>query len=179
MKYSFKAGNDSIGRELASGIQILARSARHRQESPPAAALIHRLTRDSERGRYLAGCKPTTGAFQQFALNRGATGHRFHKRIYRRKIDTQWGKVRQKRYATPPTSVGEESAAFSVSDDAAELTLSSIFTERFMNVVARTSRDWLTGSLSEGRAAVLFLVLMTSGTPGLPCLKYKLQDKDN
>ena len=48
-----------------------------------------------------------------------------------------------------------------------------------MNVVARTSRVWLSGSLSDWRAAVLFLVLMTSATLSLLCLKYKSPDKDN
>src|SRR5712675_2368671 len=41
------------------------------------------------------------------------------------------------RVATPPISVGEDSADFSVSDDAEELTRSSIFTDRFKNACAR------------------------------------------
>src|SRR6266516_2531433 len=57
---------------------------------------------------------------------------------------TPKGARSDRREATPPTSVGEDRAAFRTSDDAAELTRSSILMDRFRNVCARSSRALLT-----------------------------------
>jgi hypothetical protein len=66
--------------------------------------------------------------------------------------------------ATPPTSVGEDRADFRASDDAEELTRSSIFTDRFKNACVRACRALSTegiGVLSAlANAAVLRLDLI-------------------
>src|SRR5450759_1032513 len=54
------------------------------------------------------------------------------------------------RDATPPTSVGEDRADFRASDDAEELTRSSIFTDRFKNAWARACRALSAGRLPIG-----------------------------
>src|ERR1039457_3716898 len=59
------------------------------------------------------------------------------------------------RDATPPTSVGEDRADFKTSDDAQELTRSSIFTDRFKNACARACRALSAGCLPvEGNGAL-------------------------
>src|ERR1035437_2239421 len=62
------------------------------------------------------------------------------------------------RDATPPTSVGEDRADFRASDDAEELTRSSIFTDRFKNACARACLALSTGCLPiEGNGVLLAL----------------------
>src|SRR5258708_4112708 len=77
------------------------------------------------------------------------------------------------RDATPPTSVGEDRADFRASDDAEELTRSSIFTDRFKNACARACRARSTGCLpiegndvllAPANAAVLRLDLISLGS---------------
>src|SRR5436309_15945169 len=53
---------------------------------------------------------------------------------------TSSGARSDSKVATPPTSVGEDKADFKASDDAEELTRSSIFTDRFKKACARASR---------------------------------------
>src|SRR5882724_3226229 len=60
------------------------------------------------------------------------------------------------RVATPPISVGEDSADFRVSDDAEELARSSIFTDRFRNACARAFWALSAGRLRMERNGVLF-----------------------
>src|SRR5258708_39062668 len=71
--------------------------------------------------------------------------------------------------ATPPTSVGEDKADFRASDDAEELTRSSIFTDRFRKACARASRAFPAGFrpiegmfLAVENAAILRLDLIVS-----------------
>src|SRR5271157_4300297 len=62
------------------------------------------------------------------------------------------------RDARPPTSVGEDRADFRASDDAEEITRSSIFTDRFKNACARACRVLSAGCLPiEGNGVLLAL----------------------
>src|SRR6266571_3021452 len=71
---------------------------------------------------------------------------------------TSSGARSDSRDATPPTSVGEDRADFRASDDAEELTRSSIFTDRFKNACARACRALSTGCLPiEGNSVLLVL----------------------
>src|ERR1017187_1836855 len=84
---------------------------------------------------------------------------------------TPSGARSDKRDATPPTSVGEHKADFRASDDAEELTRSSIFTDRCMNACARACRALSAGCLpieaNAVRLALATVAVLRLGLMGL------------
>ncbi|SPE38986.1 exported hypothetical protein [Candidatus Sulfopaludibacter sp. SbA3] len=69
---------------------------------------------------------------------------------------TSSGARSDSKVATPPTSVREYKAVFRASDDAEELTRSSIFTDRFKKACARASRAFPAGCPRECKLGCVF-----------------------